>query len=79
VLLTVAPGSPGGPPVPSTATAMIPYRYRPRPALTAASRAMRRPATALPAHTVPATPTSTGTATSASSGDHGAVIGAMIP
>ena len=74
-MMTVEPGSDGGLPALSTATAMVAYRYRPRPLLMAASRAARRRAAALPPHKAAATPTSAGTATWAISRDHGAVIG----
>ena len=45
----------------------------------AASRAMRRPTAALPPHSVPTAPTSSGTPITGTSGAHGVVIGAMAP
>ncbi len=76
---TVQPGVPGGPPAPSTATAMVPYRPRLTLALRAASRAMRRPAATLPPQSVPTAPTSSGAPSTGSSGVNGAVTGAVTP
>src|SRR6185437_15186782 len=72
---TVVCGRPGGPPAPIAATVSAPYRYRPRPADTAARRATRRPATALPAHSVPPAPTTAGTTITSSGSAPGMVIG----